>query len=106
MFFEGISEPIEQCFSLPAVMRLLLTEQRQSFLRSELVEPASPPGPAFKHSMQIGACHKTSLLSDGSHPAKLCIKAQRLADVRCCGGGAAMVKLKAFEFESAASIGP
>ena len=106
MLLEGISEAIEQCFPLPAVVRLLFTERRQSLACSQLIQPASPPRATFKHPMQISACHKTSLLFDGSYPAKLCIKAQRLADFRCCGGGAAMVKLKAFEFESAASSWP
>ena len=57
VFFEGVRESIEQCFSLSAVMRLLLGERRQPFGRSELVEPAPSPRAAFKHSMQIGACH-------------------------------------------------
>ena len=106
MLLEGISEAIEQSFTLTAVVRLLFTDRRQSLACSQLIQPASPPRATFKHPMQISACHKTSLLVDGSYPAKLCIKAQRLADFRCCGGGAAMVKLKAFEFESAASSWP
>ena len=106
MLLEGISEAIEQGISLTAVMWLILTKGWQSLELSQLIQPASPPRATLKHSMQIGACHKTSLLADGIDPAKLCIKAQRLADFRCCGGGAAMVKLKAFEFESAASSWP
>ena len=106
MLLEGISEAIEQCFPLPAVVRLLFTERRQSLACSQLIQPASPPRATFKYPMQIGACHKTSLLADGSHPAKLCIKTQRLAGFSCCGGGVAMVELKSFEFESAASSGP
>ena len=70
VFFEGIREPIEQCFPLPAVMRLLLGERRQSFGRSELVEPASPPGTVLKHSMQLGACHQASILSEVFGPAQ------------------------------------
>ena len=104
MFFEGISEPIEQCFSLPAVMRLLLTEQRQSFLRSELVEPASPPGPAFKNSMQIGTCHHSTSGSDAFDPAQLRRTAELFAGGRCCC--AAMVQFKAFQLEGAVPEGP
>ena len=104
MFFEGISEPIEQSFSLPAVMRLLLTEQRQSFLRSELVEPASPPGPAFKHSMQIGACHHATSVSDAFDPAQLRLTAELLAGGRCCGE--AMVQFKALQLDPVAPEGP
>ena len=106
MLLEGISEAIEQCFPLPAVVRLLFTERRQSLACSQLIQPASPPRATFKHPMQIGACHIPSSLADGSHPAKLSIKAQRLAGFRFFAGGAAMVELKSFEFESAASSGP
>ena len=106
MLLEGVSEAIEQCFPLPAVVRLLFTERRQSLVCSQLIQPAPPPRTTFKHPMQIGACHKPASLADGSHPAKLSIKAQRLAGFRCCAGGVAMVELKSFEFESAASSGP
>ena len=51
VFFEGVRESIEQCFSLSAGMPLLLGVRRQPFGRSELVEPAPSPGAAFKHSM-------------------------------------------------------
>ena len=70
VFFEGIRESIDQCFPLPAVMRLLLGERRQSFGRSELVDPASPPGTVLKHSMQVGACHQASILSEVFGPAQ------------------------------------
>lgn len=73
---EGISEPIEECFSLLAVMRLPLTQRWQTFLLSELVEPTPPPGAAFKDSMQIGACHQSSMLPKSLHPAQLRITAQ------------------------------
>ena len=64
VFFEGIREPIEQCFPLPAVMRLLLGERRQSFGRSELVQPASPPGTASQ------TLHANRCLPPGHHPLR------------------------------------
>ena len=79
VFFEGIREPIQQCFTLLAVMRLLLGERWQPFGRSELVEPASPPGTVLKHSMQIGACHFATILSDAFGPAQAFPSAQRFA---------------------------
>ena len=54
--------------------------------------------------MQIGPCHKTSLLAKGIHPAKLCIEAERLAAFRA--GAAAMVQFKPLELESACSFRP
>jgi hypothetical protein len=104
VLLEGIREAIEQGISLPAVMRLLFTERGQSLALPQLIQPASPPRATFKHPMEIGPCHNTSLLSDGIHPAKTGIKAQHLAGFRSCGE--AMVQLKSLEFESAASFGP
>jgi hypothetical protein len=104
VLLEGISETIKQCVSLPAVMRLLLTERSQSLAPPQLVQPASPPWATFKHPMEIGPCHKSSLLADGIHPTKIGIKAKGLAALRSCG--AAMVQFKSLEFESAASFGP
>ena len=104
VLLEGISEAIEQGISLTAVMRLILAKGWQSLALSQLIQPASPPRATLKHSMQIGACHKTSLLADGIDPAKLCIKAERLAGFS--RSGAAMVQFKSLELERAASIGP
>ncbi len=104
MLLEGIRAAIKQCVSLAAVMRLLFTERWQSLALSQLIQPASPPRATLKHPMEIGPCYKTSLLADGTHPAKICIKAQPLAGFRPCG--AAMVQLKSLELESAASFGP
>jgi hypothetical protein len=104
VLLEGIRETIKQGISLPAVMWLLFTERGQSLALPQLIQPASPPRATFKHPMEIGPCHNTSLLSDGIHPAKIGIKAQHLAGFRSCG--AAMVQLKSLELESAASFRP
>ena len=103
MLFEGIREPIEQCFPLSAVMRLLLGERRQPFGGSELVEPASPPRAAFKHSMQIGSRHHAAIVSVFD-PAQLGFAAQLLAgDSR---SGAATVQFKALQLKGGVPLRP
>ena len=56
MLFKGIGQAVEQRVSLTTVVRLLLTEIRQSASTSKPVQPASSPGPVLEDAMQIGSC--------------------------------------------------
>jgi len=57
MIFKGIGEAIEQLIPVLAVVGLAFTEQWQPFALAQLIEPAPPPGAAFKYAMEIGARH-------------------------------------------------
>ena len=75
MLLEGIRQAIKQGVSLPAVMRLLLTERRQSLELPHLILPATLPRATCKHPVSIGACHKSPCSTMG------------VTQPRCAGDG-------------------
>ena len=55
MLFKGICKAVKQGVSLATVVRLLLTEIRESASAAKTIQPATSPGSVVEDSMQIGA---------------------------------------------------